>query len=573
VGCFGGMVKDAQGFFDIAGVKEAKIYTYKGKTYVVSYAGEIYNQTELKNELIRRGNYFETSEDEEFILKAFTTWYEGCLEKFEGVFSLGIWEVEERCLFLARDPIGAKPLFFSILKDGIVFSGHIKNILNTREVSTEVTYEGIAELLCLGPSRRQTSAIFRNISQLEPGTYLKYTNGALKMVKYAELEAYENHESFEEAAENVREMVIDSILHQCAGVEKIGTLLSGGLDSSIVTAVVADALKHENRTLKTFSVGYEDNELYFKSNAFQPNSDDEWIKRMVEFLYSDHRDITLKTEDLADTLREGMLSRGFPGMGDIDTSLVLFCKGMKKHIDVGLGGECADEVFGGYPWFHRAELRDSGFFPWIRSLNERKAFVNKEIRANININDLANSIYRVEINKVPKLCSESEEETRIREVGYLTYKWFLPVLLERQDKMAERVGFSIRAPFCNFRLMNYVYNIPWEYRVHGDMEKGLLRYAFRDVLPKEVAFRKKSPYPKTFHPAYKEAVTRELRHILENPTSPILDVVDVDRVERLIAEEEHESRPWFGQLMRGPQVMAFFIQLNEWLREYKVTIV
>lgn len=570
---FGGMVKDSQGFIDLSGVKEAEIYTYKGRTYVVSYNGDIYNQAELKSELLRRGNYFETSDDEEFILKAFTTWQEGCLEKFEGVFSIGIWEVEGRTLFLARDPIGAKPLFFSILKDGIVFASHIKSILNTREVSPEVTHEGIAELLCLGPSRRQSSAIFRNISQLEAGTYLRYTNGSIKLVKYAELEAYENAESFEETADSVREMVIDSVLHQCTGVERIGTLLSGGLDSSIVTAIVADVLEHENKVLQTFSVGYEDNELYFRSNSFQPNSDDEWVKRMVEFLYSDHRDITLQVEDLVDTLREAMLARGFPGMGDIDTSLLLFCKGMKKYIDVGLGGECADEVFGGYPWFHRSELRDSGFFPWIRSLNERKAFVNKEVLANININELANDIYRLEISKVPKLQGESEEESKIREVGYLTYKWFLPVLLERQDKMAERAGFSIRAPFCNFKLMKYVYNIPWKYRVYGDMEKGLLRYAFRDILPKEVAFRKKSPYPKTFHPAYREAVCRELKHILENPTSPILDVVDIEQLERLITEEENESRPWFGQLMRGPQVMAFFIQFNEWLKEYKVTIV
>ncbi|MBP3284998.1 MAG: asparagine synthase (glutamine-hydrolyzing) [Clostridia bacterium] len=573
MGTFGGMVKDEQGFIDIAGVKEAKIYSYKGRTFVVTYDGEIYNQPELKSELTRRGNYFETEEDEEFILKAYTTWREECLEKFEGVFALGIWEVEERRLFLARDPIGAKSLFFSVLKSGIVFAGHVKDILNTREVSPQVTYEGMAELLCLGPSRRQTSAVFRNISQLESGTYLKYVNGSMKLVKYAELEAYENQESFEEVVDNIREMVIDSVLHQYRANGEIATLLSGGLDSSIVTTIVAEALKHDNRTLRTFSVDYEDNDLFFKSNSYQPNSDNDWIKKMVEFLDTDHRDVTLRSEDLADALKEAMLARGFPGMGDIDSSLLLFCKSMKKYADVGLGGECADEVFGGYPWFHREELKNADFFPWIRSVNERKEFVNKEIRANVNINELANSVYRVEINKVPKLYGESEENKRIREIGYLTYKWFLPVLLERQDKMAGKAGFHIRAPFCNFKLMNYVYNVPWAYRIHGDMEKGLLRYAFQDILPKEVAFRKKSPYPKTFNPTYREIMIRELKHILENPTSPLLDVVDCDRVEELIAEEESASRPWFGQLMRGPQVMAFFIQLNEWLKEYHVTIV
>lgn len=569
----GGLINHEQGFNDVLNSEETKVYKYNGKTYVITYDGEIYNKTEIRNDLLARGNYLDSDDEEEVVLKAYITWKEGCLERFDGIFSLGIWEVENKKLFLARDPIGAKSLFYSVLKDGIVFANHIKYIFESNSVKPEITYEGIAELLALGPSRRGNSAILKNIAQLEPGSYIEYQLGNIKVFKYAEFEAYENKEEFESIVDNIREVVIDSILKQYSAEKDVCTLLSGGLDSGIVTAVVSDAVKHSGSKLKTFSVDYEGNDVYFKSNDFQPNSDNEWIKKMADFSDTEHTTLKLSNEELVETLNQAMKLRGFPGMGDIDTSLMVFCKKMSKHVNVGLGGECADEVFGGYPWFHRSELRDSNFFPWIRSIEERKEYINDEIKEHFNIMEFAKDIYKAELQKVPKLYSETEEEKRIREVGYLTYRWFLPVLLERQDKMVRLSEFRIRAPFCNFKLMKYVYNIPWKYRVHGDMEKGLLRYAFKDLLPEEVAYRKKSPYPKTYNPAYTELIIDELLEIISDQNSPLLDIIDRDNVLKLTKIGNESTQPWFGQLMKGPQVMAFLIQVNNWLKEYKIEIV
>lgn len=569
----GGLVKNERGFIDIINQTETRIYRYKGKTFVISYEGEIYNKNEIRNELISRGNYFDGDEETELLVKGFTNWKERILNKIDGVFVFAIWDVDEKILFLARDPIGAKSMYFSILKDGFIFANHIKHILYSKEVNAEVTYEGITELLSLGPSKRQSSAIFRNIAGLEPGSYLKYSYGAVEIRKYTDFEAWENEENFEEIVDNIRNMVADSIFRQAVDSEEVCTLLSGGLDSSIVTAVTAEVLKEAKIPLKTFSIGYEENESYFESNIFQPNSDDEWVKKMVSFLYTDHRDVVLTNDDLIENLREAMLARGFPGMGDIDSSLLVFCKRMKRFCNIGLGGECADEVFGGYPWFHRNDLLNSDFFPWIRSVEERSEFINPEVRENVDAVKFAKDIYFSEVKKAPKLLNETDKEQKIREVGYLTYRWFLPVLLERQDRMAGRAGFKIRAPFCNYELMQYMYNVPWEYRNYNNMEKGILRYAFRDLLPKEVAERKKSPFPKTYNPEYRKLVVRELNHILDNPTAPIKDIIDIDRVKRLINEDEENYRPWFGQLMKGPQVMAFLIQVNEWMKEYKVTLV
>jgi len=569
----GGLVDNEQGFIDVLSNEETKVYKYNGKTYVITYDGEIYNKDEIRNSLLARGNYLDSDSEEEIVLKSYITWKDGCLEKFEGVFSLGIWEVESRKLFLARDPIGAKSLFYSILNNGIVFANHIKYLLKDNTVKPEITYEGITELLLLGPSRRGTSAILKNILQLEPGNYLECYNDNLKITKYAGFEAYENKEEFESVVDNIRDIVMDSVLKQYSGENEVCTLLSGGLDSSIVTAVVADAVKHKGERLKTFSVDYEGNDVYFKSNDFQPNPDGEWINKMVEFLDAEHTTMKLSNEALADNLRQAMLLRGFPGMGDIDTSLMLFCKGISKYAKVGLGGECADEVFGGYPWFHKKELSDSNFFPWIRSIEERKEYINNEITENFDVVRFAREIYSEELAKVPKLYSDTEEEKKIREVGYLTYRWFLPVLLERQDKMTRISEFKIRAPFCNFRLMKYVYNVPWEYRIHGNMEKGLLRYAFKDLLPEEVTYRKKSPYPKTYNPGYTSLIVNQFTNIIKDNNSPILEILDRDNVMKLTENSDEIIRPWFGQLMKGPQVMAFFIQVNEWLKEYKIKIV
>lgn len=569
----GGLISNEQGFIDVLTNEETKVYKYNGKTYVVTYDGDIYNKDEVRRELLARGNYLDSDDEEEMVLKAYVTWREGCLERFEGVFSLGIWEVESRKLFLARDPIGAKSLFYSVLKDGIIFANHIKYIFTGENVKPEITYEGIAELLALGPSRRGGSAILKNVAQLEAGSYMEYSLGNCRVFKYADFEAYENKEEFESIVDNVREIVVDSILKQYSGDKDVCALLSGGLDSSIVTAVVAEAVRHNGRRLKTFSVDYEGNDVYFKSNDFQPNHDGEWIKKMSEFSDTEHTTMKLSNEALVESLHEAMTLRGFPGMGDIDTSLMVFCKGMSKHAKVGMGGECADEVFGGYPWFHRKELRDSDFFPWIRSISERNEYINDEIKENFNVLEFAKDVYRDELNKVPRLHSETSDERKIREVGYLTYRWFLPVLLERQDKMARIADFSIRAPFCNFKLMKYVYNIPWKYRIHGDVEKGILRYAFKDLLPDEVCYRKKSPYPKTYNPVYTDLIESEFREIMNNGNSPILAIVNKDNVMKLTQSGIESTRPWFGQLMKGPQVMAFLIQVNDWLKEYKIDIV
>lgn len=570
---FGGVVSTNEGFITMIGERNDTEYSCRGKKYNINYEGEIYNSDEIRVNLIERGYEFDTYLEEEVILKAYIEWKEKCLERFEGVFAIAIWSKEDRSLFLARDPIGAKALYYRVLKEDIVYSDEMKYLLKHPDIKPEVTYEGVCEVMLLGPSKRPDSAVFRSIAELNPGSFAIYKDGSFKEYSYWKFEPAKHNESFEDTVTNIREMLIDSIIKQ-VGEDDVCTLLSGGLDSSIVTAVTADIYKQFNKRLKTISVDYEGNDVYFTANAYQPNSDEMWIKRMSEFADTEHTTIKLDNESLLNYLGDAMRARDLPGMADIDTSFLLFCKGIKNYSNIGLGGECADEVFGGYPWFNREELLNSDFFPWISSLDDRIDFLSDEVKFNINAKNFAMDVYNSEISKVECLEDEDEKENKIRKVGYLTYRWFLSTLLVRQDKMSKYAGISIRAPFCNSNLMKYVYNIPWEMRAYKGREKGLLRFAFKDLLPTEVVERKKSPYPKTFNPLYTEFVRRELSHILDNPTSPIHEIINEAKVRELIASDvDLSQKPWYGQLMRGPQIMAFLIQVNMWMKEYRVMVV
>lgn len=571
---FVGVVNKEQGFIEVIGAREDTEYQHYKKIYNIIYEGELYNSDEVLMELLEKGYMFDTYLEEEVILKAYIEWGEGCLYKFEGVFSIAIWNDDKKSLFLARDPMGAKSLYYSIIKDNLIFSDEIKNILKHPNIKPEVTYEGICEVLLLGPSKRPDSAVFRNILSLDQGHFAIYQDGRFRINKYFDFRAIPHVDDFETTSQKIRELLIESIIKQSASDKEICTLLSGGLDSSIVTTVVADILRELGKKTTTISVDYEGNDIYFTANEFQPNSDSYWTKKVSEFLNTEHIVINLSSGELIDNLGEALRARDLPGMADIDSSLLSFCKKIRNYAQIGLGGECADEIFGGYPWFHKEELLNSSFFPWISSLDERVNFLSEDVTRNINAKEFALNIYENEIKKVPAMEGESEEEKKIRKMGILTYKWFLPNLLIRQDKMSKYAGINLRAPFCNYKLMEYVFNIPWEMRRCNGREKGLLRYAFKDLLPDEIVNRKKSPYPRTYNPEYTDIVSTELSHIIENPTSPIHEIVNINKVKELINTESDLSlRPWYGQLMRKPQVIAFLIQVNMWLKDYNINIV
>ena len=260
-------------------------------------------------------------------------------------------------------------------------------------------------------------------------------------------------------------------------------------------------------------------------------------------------------------------------MADVDSSLLLFCQKVKPEATVSLTGECADEIFGGYPWFFREDALQSNTFPWSIAISERQNLLNTSIKNKIYLKEYIDYRYYESLNDVEILDSDSMETAQKRKISHLTLNWFMQTLLDRSDRMAMYNGFELRVPFCDYRLAEYVWNIPWEMKALNGREKGLLRYIMKDLLPEKIVERKKSPYPKTWNPTYLATVRGMLSEIMKDKNAPINNLLDRDYIlDILNTDGKAFTRPWFGQLMTGPQLMAYLCQVNMWLEIYQPKI-
>lgn len=547
--------------------------TWQGKEYTVVYNGELYNTEEIREILFKKGHTFKAYSDTEVLLHAFTEWGEECTKYINGIYAFGVWNEKDKQLFLCRDPLGVKPLFYSFSEGTLIFASEIKALLKHPKVKPIVDENGLLEIFGLGPARSLGNGIFKDIKEVPPAHYLSYNNGSIVLKEYWKVTALNHKENFEDTVEHTRFLLLDAIKRQLVSDVPLCTFLSGGLDSSTISAVAASVFKEQGRgKLDTFSIDYVDNNKYFKANEYQPNSDSFYIGKMVEFLGSNHHSIYLDNKDLADALYEAALANDMPGMADVDSSLYLFCKEVKKFSTVAVSGECADEIFGGYPWFTREEDLNYNLFPWARSLKERRNILSQSL-SKLPLEEYVQSRYDETIKAVPKLEGESKEDSRMREMFYLNIKWFMITLLNRKDRMSMSNSLEVRVPFADYRLVEYAFNIPKAFKFYKGREKGLLREALRGILPDEILFRKKSPYPKTHNPIYTKAVQDTMRGILKDKTSPILNLIDYNTVSEIVETGGASfKKPWYGQLMTGPQVIAYLIQINTWLKEYDVQI-
>ncbi len=566
------------------------------EVYTIVYNGELYNTEELRMQLIAEGETFKGHSDTEVLLTAYVRWGEACLEKLNGIYAFAVLHERRRRLFMARDRMGVKPFFYSQVGTTFVFASEIKTLLKYPGVEPIIDANGIAELLLIGPGRTPGSGVFRDVYELRPGECAVFEDSGLNKHRYWQLYDRVHSDSPEQTVRRVRELVTDAIRRQLVSDVPVGTFLSGGLDSSIISSVAASYMRERGERLKTFSVTYADNRKYFRTSRFQPTTDDDFIGVMTEYLKSEHHTYTIDNEDLARALYAATEARDLPGMADVDSSLLLFCEEIKRHVTVALSGECADEIFGGYPWYRDKKIRAAYGFPWAQSTAMRAGFLAPETArrmSDISLNiradssgdsdrgviseavlkwaeNCVNERYEATIGDTDTLPGVSSEEKRLREMVRLNADWFMQTLLDRKDRCSMYNGLEVRVPFCDHRIAEYMYSVPWEIKEMGGMEKGLLREAAAGLLPDSIRLRKKSPYPKTHNPGYRAIVSSMLSDIIENTDSPVFSLVDRGALRKLIASDS--SEPWYGQLMTGPQTMAYIIQLNYWLECYKVRI-
>lgn len=559
---------------DIEGGRQPMIKRLGNREYSLVYNGELYNTEDIRKELMNLGYTFRGHSDTEVLLLSYIEWGHKCVHKLNGIFAFAVWDSYERSIFLARDRFGVKPLFYCIRGSSLIFGSELKALLKCPLIEPEIDEIGLSEIFCLGPARTPGCGVFKDINELRPAHYLTLNQKGVKIQKYWSLESRPHEDSYEKTVETVRDLVIDTIERQLVSDVPICTFLSGGLDSSAITAIAANHFKNKGLgELNTFSVDYVDNDIFFKSSLYQPNSDAYWIKLMSDAFGTKHHNYTIDTPELVDSLKDALFARDLPGMVDIDSSLLTFCHEIKKSHVVSLSGECADEVFGGYPWFYDESLLNLKTFPWSKSTEERKAILSPELLNLIDIDDYIAQKYEDTLKEVPKLYGENPLEAKRRQMFYLNITWFMSTLLDRKDRMSMAQGLEVRVPFCDHRLVQYVWNIPWEMKTAGNREKGILREALKDLLPEEIVTRKKSPYPKTHNPAYEKAVSNWLREILNESSSPLLSFIDLGKVKNLLNQPSDYGKPWFGQLMSTPQMFAYLIQIDMWMKKYNVTIV
>lgn len=544
---------------------------WDAEEYVIAYNGELYNTQEIKDILIALGHEFVTHSDTEVVLHAYAQWKDRCVDKFNGIFAFGVWEKGKKRLFLARDRMGVKPLFYTRHSGGFLFASEMKTLLAYPGVPRQLDREGAAQIILIGPGRIPGSGVFKNISELMPGCCGYYSGGNLRWWRYWKLMDREHRDSFEETAESVRYLVTDAIKRQMVSDVPIGTFLSGGLDSSLITAICAEEMNQRGEQLKTFSVDYENNDKYFVPGKFQPNSDNHYIALMQETLAMKHHWTVLKPEDLIGSLESATVARDLPGMADVDFSLIAFCKEIRKEVKMALSGECADEIFGGYPWYRDPEVRNLNGFPWAQNTAQRAGFLHPDIASAVDAESFVNDHYNQTIAQCDILPNIPAQERRTKEMVNLNQTWFMQTLLDRKDRMSMACGLEVRVPFCDYRIAEYLYGVPWDFKDYRGKEKGLLRYAMEGILPNEVLWRKKSPYPKTYDPRYLEGVTKLLKELLQKKDAPIYGIVNKNALEQLLQNDF--VWPWYGQLMKLPQTIAYMLQINFWLENYDISII
>ena len=535
--------------------------------YTMVYNGELYNTEEIRQELLEAGYTFKGHSDTEVLLKAYVCFGEKVVEKLNGIYAFAVWNSKDQSLYVARDRAGVKPLYYCLLPDGLIFASEQKQILQyTRK--NEITLEGFKELLGVGPSHTPGHGLYKGIEELKPGYYMKLSAGHVELTQYWELEANEHKDDFETTVAKTREILLDAIKRQLVSDVPLCTFLSGGIDSSAITAIAASQMKN----LHTFSIDYEDNLKYFKKTDFTVSQDNDFIKLISDLNHTNHHYCVISNQDLADALTDAVHFHDMPGMADVDSSLYWFCKKIKEDFTVSLSGECADEIFGGYPWFYREPM--NGMFPWLRDLAIRNTLLKPEWQEKLDLVGYATERFNESVAMAPILEGDSDLNNEKRQLTYLNTKWFMTTLLDRKDRMSMGASLEVRVPFADHRLMEYLYNIPWEMKFYGGMEKGVLRKALEGVLPDEVLYRKKNPYPKTHNPHYTELIQTLLREALSDSDSILHEIFDEQKLWALAnTNEEIITRPWFGQLMTQPQLIAYLYQFHVWFKEYHMSFV
>ncbi|MGI8665819.1 MAG: asparagine synthase (glutamine-hydrolyzing) [Jatrophihabitans sp.] len=512
----------------IGGAQPMSVHTEHGDVTLV-YSGEVYNYVELREELIRQGERFTTSSDTEVVLRAYLRWGTELADRINGMFAFAIWDARDQKLVMIRDRMGIKPLYFHRTSDGVLFGSEQKAILANPLAKRTVDTDGLRELFSYAFTPGH--ATWSDIQQVEPGTVVTVDAAGLRQRTYWRLETRPHTDDLETTVGRVRELLGDIVQRQLVADVPRCLLLSGGLDSGALTALAAAHLGDE--PVPTFAVDFTGQSDNFRPDELRDEPDAPFIRDVAEHVGSDHTDIVLDPKTLADpeVRKAALIARDAPiGAGDMDFSLYLLFKAIRQKSTVALSGESADELFGGYRHMHIPMIQQARAFPWIAvnvgPFDKDATGLNPQLLSQLKLEEYRLDRYDSAVEEVERLDSEDDFEYRMRIMVYLHLTRFMRYLLDRKDRISMALGLEVRVPFCDHRLMEYVYNAPWSMKTFDGREKSLLRAAVKDMLPESVAWRPKSPYPSIQDPYYNQELQQQGKELLARGNHEVFELMD-----------------------------------------------
>ncbi|MEV6737039.1 asparagine synthase (glutamine-hydrolyzing) [Streptomyces sp. NPDC051104] len=536
-------------------------------TVALVYSGETYNFTELRRELTALGHRFTTDSDTEVVLRAYLEWGDALAERLNGMYAFALWDGRRDTLVMIRDRMGIKPFYYHPTPDGVLFGSEPKAILANPLAPARIRLDGLRELLAL--VKTPGHAVWDGMREVEPGTVVTVDRQGVHRRLYWRLETRPHTDDRDTTIATVRALLEDIVRRQLVADVPRCTLLSGGLDSSAMTALAARQLAVHGEKVRSFAVDFVGQADHFVADELRATPDAPFVHDVARACATDHQDIVLDAQALADldVRAEVIRARDLPmGLGDMDTSLYLLFQAIREQSTVALSGESADEVFGGYQQFFDEEARRADTFPWLvrygRDWGEDADVLLPDLTETLDLGAYIADGYRTAVADIARLEGESDFEYRMRQICHLHLTRFVRVLLDRKDRTSMAVGLEVRVPFCDHRLVEYVYNTPWALKSFDGREKSLLREAAADLIPKSVYDRVKSPYPSTQDPKYALALQEHTKDLLARPSHPVFDLVDRERLRRAA----HRDTPQITQASRHGLERALDLAL--WLDLY-----
>jgi asparagine synthase (glutamine-hydrolysing)/amidotransferase len=557
---------------DVVGGTQPMEYAEDGRHLaVLTYSGEVFNFRDLRAELVSRGHRFRTRSDTEVVLHSYLEWGAECVDRLIGMYAFAVWDARRDELVMVRDRMGVKPLFYMQTPHGVLFGSEPKAILANPMAPRRTDADGLCEIFDMVKTPEET--VYVGMREVRPGHLVRVNANGLVTQQYWALEARPHEDNLADTIAHTRELLEDIAYRQLIADVPLCTLLSGGLDSSAVTALAAKILGRDQ--VRSFSVDFAHDEESFRADAVRGSADAPFAKELADFVSSRHTEILLDSANLVDPAVRGAVlaatDRPPAYWGDMWPSLYLLFRAIRMTSTVALSGESADELFGGYKWFHNPNAIKADTFPWLTSGSSRYfgglGLLDKGLVEKLDLPEYRRRRYSEAMAEIPELPGEPAVDRRMREITYLNLTRFVQTLLDRKDLMSMAVGLEVRVPFCDHRLIEYVFNVPWEMKTFDGKEKSLLRSAVADLLPTSILERVKTPYPATQDPGYENALRTELRELLADPDAPARPLLDLDKARALAAKDSGAVSRAYD---RGSLEMALW--LNRWLRTNDVML-